>query len=402
MANEAVGAKDGCAQVDAATAAPANTWRGGACPGQGQGHGLVRLLIPAGWCICVRVCVRTCVRVRVPALVLEPTVSLAPALALARALALALGLAFAASPAFAQAPYPQRPIRLICPTAPGSSPDTLARLMAQHLSLQLGQAVLVENQPGAGTTRGTAAVAAATPDGYTLLATFSPTFSMSALRYKSARYTAQQSFTPVGSFGSITPFLVVHTGVPARNLADYVALAKQTPQRLEFATSGAAGMPLLLGQSLAQAAGIELLFVPYASEAESRQDVISGRVSTAVFWAPVTLQLSRAGKVRALAYAGSQRHPDLPDVPTFAEQGFASLEFQLQMLLLGPAGLPNEVTQRLNTALARAMGTPELRAQLRSIGIEASFGDAAYTAALIAQDTLRHGPWAAKAANQAD
>jgi tripartite-type tricarboxylate transporter receptor subunit TctC len=130
----------------------------------------------------------------------------------------------------------------------------------------------------------------------------------------------------------------------------------------------------LLGQSLAQAAGIERLFVPYASEAESRQDVISGRVSTAVFWAPVTLHLSRAGKVRALAYAGSQRHPDLPEVPTFAEQGFPSLEFHLQMLLLGPAGLTLEVTQRLNAALASAMRSAELRKQLQSIGIEPSSG----------------------------
>jgi tripartite-type tricarboxylate transporter receptor subunit TctC len=313
-----------------------------------------------------------------------------------------LGLALATQPSQAQAPYPQRSVRIICPTAPGSSPDTLARLLAQHLTVQLGQTVVVENQPGAGTTRGTAAVAAAPADGYTLLATFSPTFSMSALRYKSAHYQAQQSFTPVGSFGSITPFLVVHAGLPVRSLADYVALAKQTPQRLEFATSGAAGMPLLLGQSLAQAAGIELLFVPYASEAESRQDVISGRVSTAVFWAPVTLQLQRAGKVRALAYAGSQRHPDLPDVPTFTEQGFAGLQFHLQMLVLGPAGLPADVTQRLGTALASAMRAPELRAQLQAIGIEASFGDARYAAALIAQDTQRYGPWASKANAQSD
>jgi tripartite-type tricarboxylate transporter receptor subunit TctC len=228
---------------------------------------------------------------------------------------LAWGLALAPGVGAAQAPpasvYPQRSVRLVCPTAPGSSPDLLARLVAQQLSLQLGQAVLVENQPGAGTTRATGAVANAAADGYTLLATFSPTFAMSALRYKSVRYQAQQSFTALGRFASITPFLVVHTALPARTPAAYVQLAKTTPQRLEFATSGAAGMPLLLAQSLAQAAGIDLLFVPYGSEAESRQDVVSGRVSTAVFWAPVTLQLVRAGQVRALAYAGSQRHPDL-------------------------------------------------------------------------------------------
>jgi tripartite-type tricarboxylate transporter receptor subunit TctC len=313
---------------------------------------------------------------------------------------LAWGLALAPGVGAAQAPpasvYPQRSVRLVCPTAPGSSPDLLARLVAQQLSLQLGQAVLVENQPGAGTTRATGAVANAAADGYTLLATFSPTFAMSALRYKSVRYQAQQSFTALGRFASITPFLVVHTALPARTPAAYVQLAKTTPQRLEFATSGAAGMPLLLAQSLAQAAGIDLLFVPYGSEAESRQDVVSGRVSTAVFWAPVTLQLVRAGQVGALAYAGSQRHPDLPDVPTFAEQGFAQLQFQLQMLLLAPAGVPAAVAQRISSALASAMHTPDLRAQLQGMGIEPSFGDAASTAALITQDIQRYGAWAAQ------
>jgi tripartite-type tricarboxylate transporter receptor subunit TctC len=304
---------------------------------------------------------------------------------------IALPLGFATSASGADTAYPQRTIRLICPTSPGSSPDTLARLMAQQLSIQLGQSVVIENQPGAGTTRGTGAVAAAAPDGYTLLVTFSPTFSLSALRYKSARYQAQQSFTPIASFTRATPFLVVHADIKARTLADYVALAKVTPQRLEFATSGAAGVPLLLGASFAQAAAIDLLFVPYASEAESRQDVISGRVSTAVFWAPVTLQLWRAGKIRPLAYAGSARHPDLPEVPTFAEQGYPSVNFHLEMLLLAPAGLTPEIAQRLSAASAAAMRSSEMRAQLHAIGIQATWGGAAEAAALIAHDSASYG-----------
>ena len=304
---------------------------------------------------------------------------------------LLLGLAGNA-PAWADGLYPRRTVRLVCPTAPGSSPDTLARLMAQQLAQQLGQAVVVENHPGAGTTRATASVAAAPADGYTLLLTFSPTFSLSALRYKSATYLPRESFTPLGSFASITPFLVVHAGVPVRTLADYVALAKQTPQRLEFATSGAAGMPLLLGETFARAAGIELLFVPYGSEAESRQDVISGRVATAVFWAPVTLQLHRAGKIRPLAYAGATRHPELPNVPTFAEQGYPTVHFHLQMLLLAPAGLAPDIASTLSAALASAMRSTEMRAQLQAIGIEATWGGTAQTAALIAQDTSRFAP----------
>jgi tripartite-type tricarboxylate transporter receptor subunit TctC len=313
-------------------------------------------------------------------------------------MALGLGMAtgLAVRPVLADAAYPQRSIRLVCPSSPGSSPDTLARLMAQQLTLLLGQTVVVENMPGAGTTRGTAAVAAAAPDGYTLLVTFSPTFSLSAQRYASARYQPQQSFAPVGSFARIAPFMVVHADVPARNLAEYVALAKRTPQRLEFAHSGVAGMPLLLGETFARAAGIELLFVPYGSEAESRQDVISGRVSTAVFWAPLTLQLSRAGKIRPLGYAGTRRHPDLPEVPTFAEQGFPAVDFRLQMLVLAPAGLPADIAQRLSTAMASAMRASEMRAQLHNIGIEPAYGDAEYTAALIAHDSKNYGPWAHK------
>ena len=303
-----------------------------------------------------------------------------------------LGLAFTTGRAGAEPAYPQRTLRLVCPTTPGSSPDTLVRLVAQQLALQLGQAVAVENLPGAGTTRGTATVATAAPDGYTLLATFSPTLSLSALQYPSARYQPRQSFTPLGSFARISSFMVVNADLRASNLSEYVALAKQTPQRLEFAHSGAAGVPLLLGKTFAQAAGIDLLFVPYGSEAESRRDVISGRVSTSVFWAPVTLQLARTGRARPLAYAGARRHPDLPDVPTFAEQGFPSVVFQLQMLLLAPAGLAPDVTQRLAAALAAAMATPELRAQIQAIGIEPSFGTAEQAATLITSDTSSYGP----------
>jgi tripartite-type tricarboxylate transporter receptor subunit TctC len=304
---------------------------------------------------------------------------------------LALCLGSAAWPALAHGLYPQRTIRLVCPTAPGSSPDTLTRLMARQIALQLGQTVVVENLPGAGSTRATALVAAAAPDGYTLLLTFSPTFSLSVLRYKSANYRPRESFTPLGSFASITPFLVVHAGVPARTLDDYVTLAKQTPQRLEFATSGAAGIPLLLGETFAKAAGMDLLFVPYASEAESRQDVISGRVSSAVFWPPVTMQLLRAGKIRPLAYAGTTRHPDFPDVPTFTEQGYPSVVFHLQMLMLAPAGLAPDITAKLSESLSTAMRSTEMRAQLKAIGIEPTWGGAAQTAALIADDTSRFG-----------
>ncbi len=315
---------------------------------------------------------------------------------------LALCLGGAVWPVWANGPYPQRTIRLVCPTTPGSSPDTLARLMARQLELQLGQAVVVVNQPGAGTTRATAAVAAAPPDGYTLLLTFSPTFSLSVLRYKSALYRTRESFTPVGSFASITPFLVVYAGMPVRTLADYVALAKQTPQRLEFATSGAAGMPLLLGETFAQAAGIDLLFVPYGSEAESRQDIVSGRVSTAVFWAPVTMQLLQAGKIRPLAYAGTVRHPDLPDVPTFAEQGYPTVNFHLQMLMLAPAGLAPDITAKLSESLAAAMRSTEMRGQLKAIGIEPTWGGAAQAAALIADDTSRFGQQVRKTGTKPD
>jgi tripartite-type tricarboxylate transporter receptor subunit TctC len=305
---------------------------------------------------------------------------------------LAAGLGLATPLAMADLPYPQRAIRLVCPTTPGSSPDTLARLVGHQLSLQLGQPVVVENLPGAGTTRGSAAVAGAVADGYTLLVTFSPTFSLSALRYKSSTYEPQRSFTPVGSFARITPFMVVNAAVAAQTIQDYVVLAKRSPQRLEFAHSGAAGVPLLLGEAFAQAAGIELLFVPYGSEAESRNDVISGRVSTAVFWAPVTLQLARAGKIRVLGYAGASRHPDLPEVPTFAEQGFPTVNFHLEMLLLGPAGLAADITQRLSRALSASMRTVELQAQLQAIGVEPTYGSPEQAAALIAQDTARFRP----------
>ena len=255
----------------------------------------------------------------------------------------------------------------------------------------LGQAVVVENAPGAGTTRGSMIVANAPADGSTLLLTFSPTFSLAPIQYSSARYDPVKSFVALGSFARISPFMVVHPSLPVRNLPDYIELARSTPGLLEFAHSGTAGVPLLLAELLRRQAQVQFLYAPYRNEAESRADVLSGRVSTAVFWAPVAVPLVRAGRLRALAYAGATRHALLPEVPTFAELGYGAVQLQLEMLLLAPAGLPPDTAQRLSDALREAALGSQLKAELLAIGITPHHGTAAQTATLIDNDARSLG-----------
>ena len=253
-----------------------------------------------------------------------------------------------------------RTLRLVCPTSPGSSPDTLARLLAKHLALVLGITVVVENAPGAGTTLGSAAVANAHADGATLLLSFSPTFSLAPIQYSSAHYDPVKSFVALGSFARISPFLVVHPSLAVRNFSDYLSLARTRPGGLEFAHAGTASVSLLLAELLRQQAQVQFLYVPYRNEAESRIDVLSGRVSTAVFWAPVAVPMVQAGRLTALAYAGATRHPLLPEVPTFTEVGAKDMDIGAWYGFFAPAGTPREVVARLNAAVAGMLTNQEL------------------------------------------
>lgn len=304
----------------------------------------------------------------------------------------ALALPFAPSPGRAQdGPYPNRPVRIIVPFGAGSSPDARARVLADSLSSQMGQRFIVENRAGAGTTLGSTAVAETRADGYTLLATLSPALQTGPLLYRSARYNALTSFTPVGSFSRASPFLVVSATQALRTVQDLIALAGATHGGLPMAYSGPGGVTHLPAELLRQTAGAEFLYVPYKSEVDSLQDLLAHRVVAAHYYGALAVPQVQAGRLRALAHAGAQRSSALPDVPTLAEAGFPGVEFQVVMLLLGPAGLPEEIVDRLSKALQVATQDAGLQSQFELTGSQTVFATPGQTAAALRRDAAMAG-----------
>ena len=325
----------------------------------------------------------------------NPTSSAGHALRRRQVLAAGLGalaLPLAPQPLRAQeAPYPNRPVRLVVPLSAGSSPDMRARALAERLSGELGQRFIIENRPGAGTTLGSAAVADAPADGYTLLVTLSPALQTGPMLYRSARYDALASFTPIGSVSRTAPFLVVSAAHPAQTVKDLVDLSRSTPGGLPVAYSGSGGVTHLPAELLRQASGAEFLYVPYKSEVDSMQDLMGQRITAAHYYGPLAVPQVRAGRLRALAYAGAQRNAALPEVPTYAEAGYPGVEFQVLLMLLGPVGMPAAIVERLGQALRKATQDAGLQAQFEQSGSQAVFGTAEQTHAAMRRDAASAG-----------
>lgn len=299
-------------------------------------------------------------------------------------------------PALAQvqsqtAPYPQTTVRLVVPFSAGSSPDVRGRALAERLAAELGQRVIIENRPGAGTTLGTTAVAEARPDGYTLLLTLSPALQTGPMLYRSARYDALASFTPIGSVSRAAPFLLVQAAHPAQTVRELVELSKSTPGGLAVAYAGPGGVTHLPSELLRQAAGAQFLYVPYKCYVDSLSDLVGQRIGAAHYYGPLAVPQVRARRLRALAYAGAQRNTALPEVPTYAEAGYPGVEFQVLLMLLGPAGMPAAIVERLSQALRKATQDAGLQAQFEQSGSQAVFGTAEQTQAAIRRDAATAG-----------
>jgi tripartite-type tricarboxylate transporter receptor subunit TctC len=286
----------------------------------------------------------------------------------------------------ADAPYPSQPVRVIFPGSAGSSGDARIRMLAEKLSARLGQRFNIENRPGAGSTMGTMVVAAAKPDGYTLLATYTPAFPTGPMLYQGARYDAIKSFAPIALFSRGAPFLVVHPSVPANTLKEFVALAKAKPGELTLAHGGLGGANHLPGQMFASAAGADFLFVPYKGETQAMMDVIGGQVTGMFAYTAIAVPFIQSGKVKALAVAGAARNPALPQVPTVAESGFPGFDFYGTMMLLGPNGLSKEIVDKLNREIGSILQEADVRAFYEASGADPIFGSPAETAALIKRE----------------
>ena len=280
------------------------------------------------------------------------------------------GVLMSSSSARAQSDYPNRPVKLIVGFAPGGSTDIVARIVAQKLSQQLGQTVIVENRAGAGGTIGADATAKSPPDGYTLTLGTTSTHAIAAGAYSKLPYNPVADFTPI-SLVAITPYLlVVNPQVPARNLNEFVALAKSQPGKLNYASAGNGTATHLAMEMLKDAAKVDLVHIPYKGNAPADTAILAGEVQAVFGSMPALLQNAKANKVRPLAVGTAVRSPALPDVPTVAELGYPGFEAALWLGIMGPANMPKPVVDRLHKEITAIVATAEFKSSMDANGAE--------------------------------
>ena len=270
--------------------------------------------------------------------------------------------------------YPDRPIKLVVPFAPGGATDILGRLLATSLGERLGQPVVVENRPGAGTVVAGALVAKAPPDGYTLLLGASTTLTLNPAIRNPLPYDPLRSFTPLGLVADMGLVLVAHNETPARTLPELVALAKAAPGKLSYGSFGTGSSVHFGGEMLKTATGMRMVHVPFNGSSPSLTALMGGQVQVAVDTVVATTPLIKAGKIRPIAALGPQRLALLPQVPTVAESGYPGFAMDTWFAFLAPAGLPAPIQKKLEKALADAMAEPAMKKKLVDIGLSPAWG----------------------------
>jgi tripartite-type tricarboxylate transporter receptor subunit TctC len=287
-----------------------------------------------------------------------------------------------AAGAAAQA-YPAKPIRLMVPFPPGGSTDIVARIVAQKLSSQLGQALVVENRGGAGGTLGTATVAKAAPDGYMLTVGTTSTHVVAPSVYTKLEYDPVKDFAPI-SLVAVTPYLlVVNPSVPAQAVKELVELMRSQPGKLNYASAGVGSTTHLAMEMLKTASGTYALHIPYNGNGPAATAVISGQVEILFGSLPAVLPHARSGRVRPLAVGTPKRSPSLPEVPTVAESGYPGFDASLWLAIMAPAGTPAPVIDRLHKEIGAAIASRETREALDKAGAEPVTSSPAELAAMI-------------------
>jgi tripartite-type tricarboxylate transporter receptor subunit TctC len=296
----------------------------------------------------------------------------------------------AASAALAET-YPSRSIRIIVPTPAGGPVDVMARLIANALPAQLGQNVVVENKPGAGNTIGSKLAAQADLDGYTLMVSAASGLIMSPMIIKNAGYDAS-SFAPVALIAETPQVLVINPALPFKSVAELVAYAKTNPGKLNYSTGGIGTLPHLNAELFKSVSGANIVHVPYKGGGPSLTGVIAGEVQMTFDTLATSLQLIKAGKLRALAIVGPKRAPDLPDVPAMPEIGYPAVTSGAWTALLAPKGTPPEIVARLNAAVNAALKTDAIKTALEKIGAQPRGGTPQDLAAHLARETAKWRP----------
>lgn len=286
-----------------------------------------------------------------------------------RALVISMSLAAGTAAAQAQA-WPNKTVRVIVPFAPGGTADTLGRLVSQKLSESLKQTFVVENRAGAGGLVGSDLVSKAAPDGYTLVISGVASHAIAPTLSKKLSFDPVKDFTHIALFGGPPSVLAVHPSVPAKTFKEFVAYAKSQPGKLTYGSPGNGTQGHLVAENMKQVLGIDMVHVPYKGAGPAVADIVAGHITVGSTTLSTTAGQVKAGKIRALAVSSTERVPDFPDVPTFNELGYPELNAVIWFSLSGPAGMPQEIVQRLNSEVRRIMKMPDIREKLKPEGIE--------------------------------
>lgn len=305
-------------------------------------------------------------------------------------LLLASAIPFAlATPALADA-YPSKPITLVVPYPAGGANDMLGRLIGQKLAEGLGQQVIVDNKPGAGTLIGASFVAKAPTDGYTLLVGGFASNAVSPHLFK-ADYDPVTAFEPIGLFGTAPTILITYNDSPYKTLKDVIEAAKKKPGALMYGSSGN-GTPLhMSGEMFTRQASVDMIHVPYKGGSAHIMDLIGGRLDVIFDTSTNSASLIKGGKVRPIAVSSSERLPDFPDVPTFKESGYPQFSVNGWYALYAPAKTPKEITEKLSAELQKVLKLPDVVEKLRGVGVSPASGKADELAAFGPTELAKYG-----------
>lgn len=292
-------------------------------------------------------------------------------------------------PALAQQSWPAKTVRMILPFAPGGPSDIIGRALAQKLSEQIGQPVVVDNRPGAGGNLGMEVGAKAPPDGYTVTLA-SPTMAISPSLYRKLPFDPQKDFAPISMVANIPNIMVVHLSVPVKTLKEFVEIARRSPGRLNYGSSGAGSTTHLSSEILSNLAGLKMVHVPYKGQGLALVGLLSGQVDMMILAVPSVLPMIQSNKVRAIAALSAKRLASVPQVPTTGESGMKDFEVSVWFGLLAPAATPRDIVNRLNQELAKALTAPDIRERFSAGGIETQTSTPEQFASFARAETIRY------------